>query len=90
MTVHGAPSKDRSTRAPEYPVTPLFTVLDHGYLMYHTGRLYPTTNFTGFKPWVRKTPGEGNGYPLQYSSLGNPMEKGAWQVIVQGVTKTHT
>ena len=27
-----------------------------------------------FDPWVRKIPGEGNGYPLQYSCLENPMD----------------
>ena len=39
----------------------------------------------GFDPWVRKIPGEGNGNPLQYSCLGNPMDRGAWQAIVHGV-----
>ena len=32
--------------------------------------------------------GEGNGNPLQYSYLGNPMNRGAWWAIVQGVTKS--
>ena len=32
-------------------------------------------------------PGEGNGNPLQYSCLGNPMDRGAWQATVHGVTK---
>jgi len=31
--------------------------------------------------------GEGNGKPLQYSCLGNPMEREAWQVTVHGVAK---
>ena len=31
--------------------------------------------------------GGGNGYPLQYSCLGNPMDRGAWQATVHGVTK---
>ena len=30
---------------------------------------------------------KGNGNPLQYSCLGNPMDRGAWQVTVHGVTK---
>ena len=30
---------------------------------------------------------EENGNPLQYSSLGNPMDRGGWQAIVHGVTK---
>ena len=37
-------------------------------------------------PWVR-SPREGNGNPLQYSCLENPMDRGAWQAIVHGVTK---
>ena len=32
----------------------------------------------GFNPWVGKFPGEGNGNPLQYSCLENPMDGGAW------------
>ena len=34
--------------------------------------------------------GEGNGTPLQYSYLGNPMEGGAWWATVHGVTKSQT
>ena len=40
--------------------------------------------------WKWKSPGEGNGYTLQYSSLGNPMDRGAWRAIVHGVAKTQT
>ena len=29
-------------------------------------------------------PGEGNGYPLQYACLGNPMDRGDWQTTVLG------
>ena len=36
--------------------------------------------------WGR-SPGEGNGNPLQYSCLENPMDRGAWWAIVHGVTK---
>ena len=36
------------------------------------------------------TIGEGNGNPLQYSWLGNPMDRGAWHATVQGVTKNQT
>ena len=43
--------------------------------------------------WVRSLgyedcPGEGNGNPLQYSCLENPMDGGAWQATVHGVTKS--
>ena len=33
------------------------------------------------------SPGEGNGNPLQYSCLGNPMDRGAWQATVHGDPK---
>ena len=33
-------------------------------------------------------PGEGNGKPLQYSCLKNPLDRGAWQATVQGVTES--
>ena len=36
---------------------------------------------------LRKSSGEENGSLLQYSCLGNPMDRGAWQAIVNGVTK---
>ena len=36
------------------------------------------------------SPGEGNGYPLQYSSLENPMDRGAWQATVYEVAKSQT
>ena len=34
--------------------------------------------------------GEGNGNPLQYSCLQNPVDRGAWQATVHGVTKSQT
>ena len=34
-----------------------------------------------------RSPGEGNGYPIQYSCLENPMDRGAWWVTVHGVTR---
>ena len=37
-----------------------------------------------------RSPGEGNGYPLQYSCLGNPMDRGAWWAIVHGVPELDT
>ena len=38
-------------------------------------------------PGLRRSPGEGNGSPLQYSCLGNPMDREAWQATVHGVTE---
>ena len=34
-----------------------------------------------------RSPGEGNGNPLQYSCLENPMDRGAWRAIVHGVAR---
>ena len=41
----------------------------------------------GAIPGLRRSLGKGNGNPLQYSCLGNPMERGAWQATVRGVAK---
>ena len=38
-------------------------------------------------PGLGRSPGEGNGYLLQYFCLGNPMDRRAWQATVHGVTK---
>ena len=42
---------------------------------------------SGFNPWSGRCPGEGNVYPLQYSCLGNSMDRGAWQAIVHEFTE---
>ena len=42
---------------------------------------------TGLIPGVGRSPGEGNGNPLQYSGLENPMDRGAWQATVHGIAK---
>ena len=36
---------------------------------------------------LERSPGEGNGNPLQYSCLENPKDRGAWQAMVHRVTK---
>ena len=41
-------------------------------------------------PGLGRSPGEGNGNPLQYSCLENPMDGGAWWAIVHGVAKNWT
>ena len=45
--------------------------------------------------WVQslgqgRSPGEGNGNPIQYSYLENPMDGGAWWATIHGVTKSRT
>ena len=44
----------------------------------------------GSTPGFRRSPGEGNGNPLQYSCLENFMDREAWQATVHGVTKSQT
>jgi len=44
----------------------------------------------GSIPGLRRSPGEGNDNPLQYSCLENPMERRAWWAIVHGVTESDT
>ena len=41
----------------------------------------------GLIPGLGRFPGEGNGNPLQYSSMENPADRGAWWATVHGVTK---
>ena len=42
----------------------------------------------GLIPGLGRSPGEGNGHPLQPSCLGNPMDRGAWQCSVPGVAES--
>ena len=44
----------------------------------------------GSIPGLERSPGEGNGNPLQYSCLENPKDRGAWQATDHGVTKSWT
>ena len=41
----------------------------------------------GLIPGSGRSPGVGNGNPLQYSCLGNPMNRGAWQAAVHGLAR---
>ena len=45
------------------------------------------TEDVGSIPRAGRSPGIGNGNPLQYSLLGNPVDRGAWQATVHGVAK---
>ena len=44
----------------------------------------------GSIPGLGRSPGEGNGNPLQYSCLESPMDRGAWWTTVHGVAKSWT
>ena len=45
---------------------------------------------TDLIPGLGRAPGDGNGNPLQYSCLGNAMDRGAWQATVHGVAESQT
>ena len=44
----------------------------------------------GSVPELGRSPGEGNGNPLQYSCLENPTDRGTWRATVHGVAKSQT
>ena len=44
----------------------------------------------GLIPGLGRSPGEGNGHPLQYSCLKNSMDRGTWQTTIHGVAKSQT
>ena len=48
------------------------------------------TGDVGLIPVLGRSPGGGNGNPLQYSSLGNTTDRGAWWAAVHGATKGQT
>ena len=56
------------------------------YRIYFLWKRLPAVQ-AGQIPGPGRFPGEGNDNPLQYSCLGNPMDRGAWQARVHGVTR---
>ena len=50
--------------------------------------LFANAGAEGLIPGLERSPGEGNGNPLQYSCLGNPIDGGPWWATVHGVTKS--
>ena len=48
------------------------------------------TREPGSVPGLGRSPGEGNGNPLEYSCLENPMDGEAWQATVRGIAKSWT
>ena len=73
-------------------------VINYGFVMKPPGlpwwlrwqRICWLVEDLGSIPGSGRCPGEGNGYPLQYSCLENPMNRGAWCATVHGVTKKQT
>ena len=51
---------------------------------------FPGGTSVGSIPGLERSPGEGNGDPLQYSCLENPLDRGDWWAIVHGVAKSQT
>ena len=61
------------------------------YLVAHTVENLPANaGDLSSIPGSGRSPGEGSGYPLQYSCLENSMDRGAWQAAVHGVTNSGT
>ena len=76
---------------PTVPTPPLRLVCRHGSQLpwNHLGlTLDPETYYSGITKGPRGPDGEGNGTPLQYSCLENPMDGGAWWAAVHGVAKS--
>ena len=62
--------------------------LERGLPRWLSGKESPANaGDAGSSPGSERSPGEGNGNPFQYSCLGNPVDRGAWQATVHGVTK---
>ena len=70
------------------------------YIFFSTGWNFPggsdgkasvyNVGVLGSIPGLGRSPGKGNGNPLQYYCLKNPMDRGAWQATVHGVAKSQT
>ena len=50
----------------------------------------PSAGDVGSIPGSGRSPGEGNGKPLQYSCLGTPMDRGTWRLQFMGLQKSQT
>ena len=64
------------------------------YLVFHGGSdskesTHNVGDLSSIPAWGR-SPGEGNGYPLHYPCLENPMDRGAWWTTVDGISKSQT
>ena len=74
----------------DYPESPSWLVPITPVLGFRGGSLIknlPASGGNGFNPWIGKIRWERSGKTLQYSCFGNPMDRGAWQAIVRGVSK---
>ena len=69
-----------------------YFVLEKGWLPWNSDSKESAYNVEdpGSVPALRRSPGEGNGNPLQYTGLENLMNKGTWQTKVHGVAESRT
>ena len=65
-------------------------ILAHASMVAQRERIHQKYRRLGLIPGSRRSPGEENGNPLQYSCLGNPMDRGVWWATVHGVIKSRT
>ena len=65
---------------------------NQSFLSFHTNLSFPSGSAgkESTVPGSGRSPEEWNGYPLQYSDLESPMDRGAWQTTVHGVAKSQT
>ena len=72
----------------------LKSLIRNGYcylsLVAQTVKNLPAVQRPGSIPGLGRSPGGGQGNPLQYSCLENSMDRGAWQATVHGVAKSWT
>ena len=67
----------------------LVTKVNHGLPLRLSGKECASqAGDRGLNPGSERSPGEGNGNPLQYSCLGNPMDRGAWRATDKGAAKS--
>ena len=71
---------------PVFPEVPI----KRASLVAQTVKNLPNAGVLGSIPGSRRSPGEGNGNPLQYSYLENSMDRGSWWAITHGVAKSWT
>ena len=74
-------------------IEPLFPQAQ-SFVSGETGSIFPMKEESAYNagdqgsiPESGRSPGEGNGNPLQYSCLENPIDRGAWQATVHGVER---
>ena len=68
----------------------VFLVVMYGYESWTIKKAEHYARDMGLIPGSGRSPGGGNGNPLQYSCLENPTDRGAWQVTVHAVAKSQT